>query len=356
MSLANRVLTVVLVAQLLLFGLALAFRGGDGARTSERVLMFPGTKRSSVETVSITDDNGRSMKLARGPDGWTLPDHHDYPADAEKVDRVMGSLLGLESVYVVARGDTHHRDLEVADDGFRRKVTVTTGKGERTILVGGTGPSGYAHVRLEPSREVYAAEGITTWKLGTGVYDWAKLQYFAVEQDRVAGVEIRRGGEITRIERASLDAWRVDGEPAADKEKLDRVIEDIATIELSNIAGKAEDAEAIARLGDAPTVVTLSLAGEPLPMSKDSPTAVPPPGPIATDPDGEPAEPGASPGPTEQPAPQIAVRRVLRFAPVPDRQQSLLLLAEGASHIVEIDRWRVQPLLDFGKKQGGEGD
>ena len=120
MNRTNAILAAILAAQLLLFGAVLAFCGQQSSRV-EPVTLLEGLERDAVVRITIEGRIGETLNkaiLARSGDAWTLPEKHDYPADKSKVDRLLSTLLGLQSSRIVARGPEHRVDLKVSDDEF----------------------------------------------------------------------------------------------------------------------------------------------------------------------------------------------------------------------------------------------
>jgi len=175
MKRTNLLLGVLLVGQLTFFGLVYAFCGSPSGTQAARQLLLAGVKREAVQKITIADNDGKKVILAPRGDKWVLPERADHPADTKKVDRVLGQLLGLESVYLVSRSPAHHNEFEVAAHKFRRRVTLEGKEGlQKQIFVGKSGSSGFTNVRLASGPEVYAVEDLKYWELGTRVADWAQ--------------------------------------------------------------------------------------------------------------------------------------------------------------------------------------
>ncbi len=325
MKRTNLLLTVLLAAQVVIFGLGYVFCGSEEVNKASRVLLLAGMDRDSLEGLVIEDKDGKSIKLARDKNGWSLPGRAGFPADAGKVDRILGKLLGMESVYVVSRGTSHHVELEVAADKFQRKVTLEGPKNKKLLIIGKAGSDGYSNVRLDPGPEIYAVDDLKAWELGTRVSDWVKRDYFNVEKKRLAGLEIRRGENNIVLERDNLAEWKVNGQPA-DKKEADGLADKAVKIEVSDVVGLLSDVVSKNKVdqGKTPLTLVLSLATEQLP---------------ATAPAGEEKKEAAPP--------EINERHVIHLALDPDKDTNVYCYSDDSKFVVKLDKWRVKKFFEI---------
>ncbi len=336
MNRLNLILSALLLAQLLLFGSVYLFCGGPQEGRTEPVRMLAGIHRDDIRKVTIQDSDNQTVVLSEEDGEWRLESHHGYPADPEKVSKLLGDLLGLQSSVVVSQGTEHHVDLEVADDKFQRKVTVTTPGGEKTILLGTSGRGGRVHVRVPDQPTVYAAEGVRVFQLGTRVSDWARKTYLEVEKDRVVSLEIRKGKEAIHLARTTRDEWML-GETPAKKSEADKLLNKAAKIDLTGVLGKSAQKSSQVESGQNPVVVTLALAQEPLKPKSE-----------AASPD---AGTDAGAAGDEILAPAVVERKVLHLCDHPEKSTAALAYLEGSDYAVEVDRWRIEDLLKADPKK-----
>ncbi|HUU01797.1 MAG TPA: DUF4340 domain-containing protein [Myxococcota bacterium] len=327
MKRTNRLLTVLLAGQVVIFGLGYVFCGSEEGHKASRVLLLSGIDRDSIESLTIEDKDGKSIKLAHGKSGWSLPEHSGFPADAAKVDRILGKLLGMESVYVVSSGTSHHVDLEVASDKFRSMVTLEGPKSKKLLIIGKTGSDGYTNVRLDTGPGVYAIEDLKAWELGTRIGDWVKREYLDVEKKRLAKLEIHRGETNIVLERNSLAGWNINGQPA-DKKEADGLVDKAVKIEVSDVVGLLSDVASKNKVdqGKTPLTLVLSLATEQLP---------------ATAPAGEEAKEAAPQ------VPEINERQVIHLALDPDKDTNVYCYSDDSKFVVRLDKWRVKRFFEI---------
>lgn len=374
MSRLNQVLVGLLLVQLAVIGLGLAFCGGEDDQRAARVLLLEGVERDAVERIRIQDDQERSVVLARQGEGWVLPEQYGYPAEGDRVEKLLGTLLGLESSHIVSRSGEHRVELEVAADEFRRMVEIEAGDVKQVLFVGGTGETGLTHVSRSGQPEVYAIDGMSPWDLPAGVRDWVRKTVLDIDKQEVASIGIQKGGKDFRLVQGATGEWRI--EPAAagpiDAAKVDDLLNDLLQVAPSAVRGTWSDPAVREAIAGNPGRVRLALGLRATPDAQGGETevldggappqgdagiaaAVPPPAPITAGPadGGAQAEGGTS---AADGTPVAQKTRTLLLAPHPDKQSAALLHAEGAAHLIEVDRWRVRKLLGFDPADLAPGD
>ncbi len=175
MKRVNTILMITLAGQLVLFGLIITTCGQKSNRI-EPVTMFDGIDRAGVTKITIEAKNGTNtdkVVLEKKADDWILPDKFGYKADKTKVDKLLGTLLGLQSSRIVSRGEEHREDLKVTDDSFQRRVVLEAGSTKRTMWVGSsTGGSSTTCIRVDDKQETFASPDLKIWDLNARASGW----------------------------------------------------------------------------------------------------------------------------------------------------------------------------------------
>ncbi|RME20781.1 MAG: DUF4340 domain-containing protein [Deltaproteobacteria bacterium] len=352
----NLWLSVVLAGQIVVFGLGYAFCGGEQVEKAERKLLLAGIDRNRLEKVTIKEEGDKKIVLARKGEDWILPEKYDFPVDSDKIDRVLGQLLGLESVYLVSKNDTHHRKFEVAPAKFRRKVTLEGDGIVKTLFVGNTGATGYTHVRLSDQNEVWAVDDLKYWELGTRVSDWARRKIVDEDEKRVASLVIKKGGKAYRLERTNLSSWTLDGKKAK-KAEGDTLARKSVKIELSDILGPKDSDEVKKKLdsGKEPVEIEVALAAEQLPETEAKKEGES--GQTKDDSKDEGTGSGEeSSEKKESSAPEINQKLSIRIWKNPDKSSAAYLVSSNSKYAFEVDMWRVRKFFDFDPEKALEAD
>jgi len=115
------------------------------------------------------------------------------------------------------------------------------------------------------------------------------------------------------------------------------------------VSGKADEKAAQVKQSPDVVSVTLGLAAEP--FKNEKPAAEPG---AADDPEAAPpAPPGAAEAAKKQSVglPQVVEKKVLYLAPAPSKTTAYLAYLEGSPYVVEVDKYRVEDLLNADAKK-----
>lgn len=212
LSRTNIVLVIVLLAQI---GIAaFVYLGNDDdspplARGGDLLRDFDATRYLNIVIESETDQR---LELARVDGAWVLPSADNYPAQASRIDELLATIERIEADQLITRTDTSHRRLQVADDAYYRKITLSQADGNsQTLYVGVTGGGRTRHVRLAGEDAVYLTDEFASGQLDVVVTSWINTIYFSLPTDQITAIRIENANGTTQIIRADAQTWRVDG-------------------------------------------------------------------------------------------------------------------------------------------------
>lgn len=194
----QQILAGLVVVQLVLIAVVFWPRpatSGSGERA------FPNLKAEDIVALRITDNQGASVYLRRGADGWVLPDAGDYPAQSQTIAPLLEKIVGLRSDRLVTRTEASHQRLQVASNSFVRRVTLELADGSFHILYLGSAPQHTTtHFRVEGRNETYLTSELTTWELSTRVASWINASYLSVPLDTLTEVTLENAqGRFTFV-------------------------------------------------------------------------------------------------------------------------------------------------------------
>src|SRR5690606_36584802 len=142
----------------------------------------------------------------------------------------------------IATQASRHKQLHVADDQFERKLTVTAGGKDTTLVVGSAAGARRNVLRIAGDSRVFAVSGLASWSIGAAPRDWVETSYVRVPVDEIAKVTIQRGTSTLELSREKAGApWTValDGKPLAltageslDTGAIDQRVGEAASIDL----------------------------------------------------------------------------------------------------------------------------
>lgn len=152
-----RILAVVLVAQLLL-AVGLSYTGPNlAAHKADKPMLS--VDQDKVDHLTIEGPDKAKVVLAKVDGTWHLPDNSDFPADGDKVSRLLTKLKGLKQGAAVATSAGAQERFKVSDTKFERRITLANGDTKLATLYLGTTPSvRHIHARTAKEDAVYAVQ------------------------------------------------------------------------------------------------------------------------------------------------------------------------------------------------------
>lgn len=210
---SNITLAVALAVQIVLLAISVAARTGREERTVQPLL--PGFKADDVTELEIVDDLDNSLRIARRDDGWALPKADDFPVNSDKAEELLGSIAGLDTGRLVASNPANFPRLEVAEEEFRRKLSISSGGETSVLYLGGSAGADTVYARLEGENQAYLGAGLSAWEASTQVSGWIDASYVNVPQEDVIRVKVSNANDSFAFERDG-ESWRYLGLPEGD--------------------------------------------------------------------------------------------------------------------------------------------
>ena len=218
------ILAAVLVAQLI-FAALLWYFTTPGEEVREPFVSF----EVDSATEFTVRGNDEEITLRKSGDDWLLPD--DYPADAEKIERVLEKLASAEGGWPVATSASTAKRFEVTDEKYQKHISVLAGEDMLADIYLGTSP-GYrkTHAREVDGGPVYAIE-FSNFEAGTTLNSWLD-KYL-----------LRPSGAIQSLARVddftltpSEDGWTSDPDAELDESKVRSYIDRFETLTVFEIS------------------------------------------------------------------------------------------------------------------------
>ena len=208
--------------------------------------LFPDLETDSIVSLSITDENGDQIVMRRGDSGWVLPDAEDYPVQTTSITPVLDSLVEVDTDNLVARSETSHRQLQVAEENFVKRVAFETEDGaERVLYVGSSPRYSASHVRVEGEEETYLTDDISRWNLTAQPSSWVDASYLSVPQKELVQVTLENAQGTFTFVRGEGGAWTLAdlaGDEQASDTKISGIVSSAANLRLKRPLGKTEEA------------------------------------------------------------------------------------------------------------------
>jgi hypothetical protein len=252
MNKLNRILLVALLLQVVLIvGMGLAKENTSTTRVGKVFDNFDPAKVTKIKILSEAKDASdasqpaqTSVELVKEGTTWGVASADNYPADGTKVQETLDKLAKLKSRGEVLSKATYHKKLEVAEDKYQRKVTLTLDGKDITFFLGTSPSFKNVHLRKEGSNEVLQVGDLSVWEVGAKPWDWVNRTYVSIPDKDVWGVNIVNKNGALKFEKDASGNWKVDDLPGSPlKSMVDDMVKKAGTINLEEPVGKTEKPE-----------------------------------------------------------------------------------------------------------------
>ena len=233
---SNLILAVLLLIQLTLLGIAaISAARLEPARTEPLLTAF---STEAVEQITVADDLGNEVNLAKNEEGWVLPNVDDFPVDAAKVEELLDKIAGLNTSRLIASNPSSLARLEVKDDDFQRRLNLASASSTEVIYLGGSGGANTIYVRRADDDRAYLGMGLNTWEVPTQVSLWIDTSYVSVPQDDIFALRLDNSHGSFSFQRDG-EAWFYDGaDEAVDEVQMAGILRNAASIHMAAPLGR----------------------------------------------------------------------------------------------------------------------
>jgi hypothetical protein len=214
---------------------------------------------AQVSRFAVADDTGREVALERSGNTWVLADTDGFPANAEKIDDTLTKIARLGRNRIVAQTVAAHRQLQVTEDGYNRRIALTTPSGTSILYLGSSAGAGATHLRLQGEDTTYLTGELAAWELDAQPSSWINAQYFSIAPTDVQTVTLQNAAGLLTFVRDEAQNWTLAELPfneTANPSAISAFVNRATSVNLLQVLGK----DLLPGYGmDAPTaVLTLS--------------------------------------------------------------------------------------------------
>lgn len=209
MTQRNRILAGVLAAQLIIA--AIVFVPRVLPSQSAAAPLLGAVQAADVTGLTIQDQGGKQITLARKNGAWVLPAADDFSASPDKVTAFLEKLIGLKTDPLVTRTANSHARLQVSDATYVRKVDLTLADGSLKTLYLGSASGGATHVRVSGQDDVYLARGLNSFEASTDAVTWIEAAYVSVSQDKILSATIENSQGKFEFTKDAQNNWVLKG-------------------------------------------------------------------------------------------------------------------------------------------------
>lgn len=209
-----RILATLLVLQIIIVGLVLAFQSRDVVEPDSFIEL-------DVDAVNVLEIStpSESIALTLGESGWRMLD--DIPVDKSKVNRILEKLANAKGGWPVATSKSTAKRFEVTENSYQRRIVAKKDDEMLADVYFGTSPAyRLLHARLASGGPVYGIE-FAHYEAASDAKGWLDKQLL-----RPSGAieSIERIGEYT-LSKTEDEGWNVDVAGSLDNDKVQKFVD-----------------------------------------------------------------------------------------------------------------------------------
>ena len=243
MNRTNQILAAVLAVQIVLVAVAFWPRPASVAGGEN---LLAGLEAEQITRLTISDETGNQVKLAKEMGSWVLPEADNYPCVENKVPEFLNKIVALKTNRLVTQTPASHKRLKVAGDAFERRVELELADGTTHRLYLGTSPSyGAIHVRAEGQDEVYLAS-LSASDAGVNASNWVDTLYFSVAQDQVVALTVENANGRFEFEKDDAGTWTMKdlaADETLNENNVKSLVSRVSSLQMLRPLGKTEKDE-----------------------------------------------------------------------------------------------------------------
>ena len=193
----QQILAGILIVQIILGVVTFWPRAGSAGAAQP---VFPDLDVADIVTLTITDDQGAHIVLRRSGENWGLAEAGDYPANAGTITPILEKFAQLDTATLVARTESSHKALQVADDAFVRRIDIEMKDGTtHTIYLGSSPRYTATHFRVAGQVETYLTAALSSWEMNAAATSWVDTSYRTIDAATVTEVTLQNANGTFKL-------------------------------------------------------------------------------------------------------------------------------------------------------------
>jgi hypothetical protein len=183
--------------------------------------------QNQINRIVLEGPEHAKVVLVKGGDTWTLPELRKFPADSNRVNTLLGKVLGSRPGAPIAVTSGAKTRFKVSDEAFERRITLAQNdKTLATLYLGSSPGPRRSYVRTDGEDAIFALE-LAAYEMPVQLADWedkAILQFpkTDIKALEVVGLRLERSAQPASSPRGkqtdnqphpavSAPAWKATG-------------------------------------------------------------------------------------------------------------------------------------------------
>lgn len=177
----SRTQTTLLGLLLLQIVLIVIFRSpfSDAAQRTEARPLLPDLEAISPVRLQIDGSEDERVTLVRQGDDWTIEEIGGFPADSDKVTRLLENLEAIQVRRPVVSTSSYHDAFKVAAGDYETRLRIWDAGEEEPrveLILGSSANYRTTHARLGDQDEVYEIQGIAPYDVQPSQGSWIRKE------------------------------------------------------------------------------------------------------------------------------------------------------------------------------------
>jgi hypothetical protein len=227
------VLGGLLVAQLLL-ALALGLTGRNSGMGAGQSALIP-IELADIDRILIEDEAKNTVTLEKEDQQWRVPELAAFPADDERVQKLMDALSGLRSGWPVGTTADAAKRFKVAPESFERKLALyRQDKAVAELFVGNAAAFRKTYVRLGGENEIIIGD-FNAYEVYSRADEWIEREI--LRQDPAEIASVRLPGLTLQRDEQGLNIGDLKNNQQTNEEQAEALLNKIANLKIQEVLG-----------------------------------------------------------------------------------------------------------------------
>lgn len=227
------VLGALLGAQLLL-ALVLGLAGRDPGLSEEQSSLIA-AEITAIDRILIEDSTDNVINLHRKDQQWQVAEAGSFPADDERIKKLLDSLSGLQAGWPVGTTEATAERFKVAPESFERKLVLyQQDKAVAELLVGNAAAFKKTYVRLSDKDEIYIGD-FNAYEVYSRPDEWIEKEI--LQQDPAEIAAVRLPGLSLQRDEQGLHIGDLKSDQQTNAEQAEALLDKIANLKVQEVLG-----------------------------------------------------------------------------------------------------------------------
>ncbi|TKB27990.1 DUF4340 domain-containing protein [Desulfopila sp. IMCC35006] len=203
----KKMITAALALLLVQVGLVLVLNmGSKGIEANTPDTLFLNFSPDAVQSLQITDGEGKTIVVKKDPSGWLMPEHFSAPVSGNKVKALVEKLAGIKQGFIVATSTDAAKRFKVDAGNFADHVVLQGADKTLADFYVGTAPVfRQVHARRADSNAIITI-ALSSFELETAADKWLDTSVATIKDADLVGLSV---GDIKL--KKTAEGWQLEG-------------------------------------------------------------------------------------------------------------------------------------------------